>query len=99
MSTVTAVSPIPRHPGRYELGVDGKSFAVLSLDAIERLHLAVGTSVAGLEEQIAHEAAALKVYDRALNMLAFRARASRELARALSERASQRNWWSAPWFG
>jgi regulatory protein len=86
MSTVTAVSPIPRHPGRYELAVDGKSFAVLSLDAIERLHLAVGTSVAGLEEQIAHEAAALKVYDRALNMLAFRARASRELARALERK-------------
>ena len=39
--------------------------------------------MAGREEQIAGEAAQLKVYDRALNMLAFRARSSAELARSL----------------
>jgi len=83
MLTITAITPTPRHPGRFELLVDGKSFATLSLDAIERLQLAVGRSVAGLEERIATEVAQLKVYDRALNMLAFRARASAELARAL----------------
>jgi regulatory protein len=57
--------------------------ATLSLDAIERLALSVGRSVAGLEERIALAAAQLKVYDRALNMLAFRARSSAELVRAL----------------
>ena len=81
--TITAITPTPRHPGRFDLIVDGTSVATLSLDAIERLKLAVGGSVIGLEERIAHEAAGLEVYDRALNMLAFRARASKELARAL----------------
>lgn len=85
-NTISAITPIPRHPGRFELMVDGRSFATLSLDAIERLKLVVGGSVAGLEERIAHEAAALRTYDRALNMLAFRGRASRELARALERK-------------
>jgi len=83
MPTITAITPTPRHAGRFELLVDGKSFATLSLDAIERLRLMVGGSVEGLEERISHEAAALRTYDRALNMLAFRGRASRELARSL----------------
>ena len=83
MALITAIVAAPRHPGRYEVLVEGKRFATLSLDAIERLRLVVGGSVSGAEERIAHEAAALKVYDRALNMLAFRARSSAELARAL----------------
>jgi len=86
MPTITAVTPTPRHPGRFELLVDGKSFATLSLDAIERLRLVVGGSVEGLEERISHEAAALRTYDRALNMLAFRGRASKELARSLVQK-------------
>ena len=83
MSVITAITPVPRHTGRYELVVDGRGFATLSLDAIERLNLVVGGSVEGREERIAAEAAQLKVYDRALNVLAFRARSSAELARSL----------------
>lgn len=83
MPVVTAITPAPRHPGRFILLVDGKGHATLSLDAIERLKLVVGASVAGLEDRIEREAASLKVYDRALNMLAFRARSSAELARSL----------------
>jgi regulatory protein len=90
MSVITAITPTPRHPGRFELLVDGKSFATLSLDAIERLDLAVGGSVAGREAAIAREAAELKVYDRALNMLAFRARSSAELARSLVRKGEPR---------
>jgi regulatory protein len=81
--TITAIAPVPRHPGRFEVLVEGKRFATLSLDVIERLGLVVGGTVAGAEERIAHEAAAIKVYDRALTMLAFRARSSAELARSL----------------
>lgn len=80
---ITAISPAPRHPGRFELLVDGRPMATLSLDSIERLHLAVGRTVVGLDARIADEAAQLKVYDRALNLLAFRARSSAELARTL----------------
>lgn len=83
MGLITAITQLPRHPGRFEVLVDGRSVATLSLDAIERLSLAVGRSVAGLEERLATEASQLKVYDRAVNMLAFRARSSAELARAL----------------
>jgi regulatory protein len=80
---VTAISPTSRHPGRFDVLVEGKRFATLSVDAIERLNLAVGDDVAGREALIEREAAALHVYDRALNMLAFRARSSAELTRAL----------------
>jgi regulatory protein len=83
MNVITAIIPTPRHPGRFDLEVDGKSVASLSLDVIEQLQLVVGGSVAGREERIAREAAQVKVYDRALNMLAFRARSSAELARSL----------------
>jgi regulatory protein len=83
LSTISAIQPTARHPGRFDILVDGTSIATLSLDAIERLQLAVGGSVVGREERIALEAAQLKVYDRALNMLAFRARSSAELARLL----------------
>jgi regulatory protein len=86
MNVITAIHPTPRHPGRFEILVDGRSFATLSLDAIERLQLAVGGTVAGREERIAREAAQLKVYDRALNMLALRARSSAELARSLVQK-------------
>jgi regulatory protein len=83
MPLITAITPSPRHPGRFTILVDGKSYATLSLDSIEQLELVVGGSVAGLEERVDHEAARLKVYDRAVNMLAFRARSSAELARSL----------------
>jgi regulatory protein len=83
MPTITALTPSPRHPGRFDLLVDGRPIAILSLDAIERLRLGVGADVAGREEEIALAAAELKVYDRALNLLAFRARSSAELGRSL----------------
>jgi regulatory protein len=82
-SIITAITPSPRHPGRFTVLLDGKSYATLSLDSIERLKLVVGGTVDGLEERVEREAARLKVYDRALNMLAFRARSSAELARSL----------------
>jgi len=88
--TISAITPIPRHPGRFDVLVEGKRYATLSLDAIERLRLAVGGTVAGLEERIAGEAAQLKVYDRALNMLAFRARSSAELVRGLVRKGEMR---------
>jgi regulatory protein len=83
VSAITAITPTPRHSGRFDVLVDGEHVATLSLDAIERLQLAVGRDIHGIEARIADESAQVKVYDRALTMLAFRARASAELARAL----------------
>ena len=90
MSVISAIVPTPRHPGRFDILIDAASTLTLSLDAIERLGLRVGRDVAGLEERIAAEATQLAVFDRALNMLAFRTRSSAELARALVRKGAAR---------
>jgi regulatory protein len=90
MSLITGIVPVPRPAGRFSVLVDGRESAVLSLEAIERLRLAVGRSVAGLEESITIEARRLHTYDRALNILAFRARSSSELARSLVRKGEER---------
>ena len=86
MSVISAIAPAPQHPGRFHILVDGALVATLAIDAIERLQLAVGRSVAGLHDRIATENAHLKVYDRAVNMLAVRARSSSDLAAALRKK-------------
>lgn len=70
--------------------VDGREIAVLTLEAIERLRLAVGGAIDGLEDQVELERLRLHAYDRALNMLAFRARSSSELARSLQQKGEER---------
>jgi len=90
MSVISSIVPAPRHPGRFDILIDGISSATLSLDAIERLGLRVGRDVSALVDAIAIEATQLAVYDRALNMLAFRARSSAELARALVRKGADR---------
>ena len=89
MSVISAIVPAVRKPGRFDVIVDGDSLATLSLDVIERLHLSVGFEVGGLLDAIAAEAAQLAVYDRALNMLAFRARSSNELSRSLVRKGAE----------
>lgn len=91
MSVISEIVPAPRHPGRVELVVNGHSLAIVSLDVVERLRLTVGRSIAGLEEQIAAAAAQLRAYDRALNMLAFRARSAAELTRALIRKGEDKD--------
>jgi regulatory protein len=90
MSVISAIVPAPRPAGRFAVLVDGRERAVLSLDAIERLGLVVGRPIAGLEDAIALEGARLQSYDRALNMLAFRARSSSELARSLIRKGEEK---------
>jgi len=84
MPVITAVTPSPRREGRFDILVDGKPAATLSLDAIERLRLHIGTEYGErLAESVALEGARLRTFDRALDLLAFRARATRELRNAL----------------
>jgi regulatory protein len=90
MSVISGIIPTPRHPGRFDVIVDGDAIATLSIDIIERLQLAVGRDVSAIVDRIAGEAAQLKVYDRALNMLAFRARSSAELARTLVRKGEEK---------
>lgn len=83
MSVISAIAPAARHPGRFDVFANDEFIARLSIDALERLQLSVGIDIADIMGRVEHEAALVKVYDRALNMLAFRARSSAELARAL----------------
>ena len=84
---ISAILPSPRHPGRFQLIVDGRAHALLSLDAIERLAIGVGTELdERAEGAVQREAAILHTYDRALNMLALRARSSAELRRQLQRK-------------
>jgi regulatory protein len=90
MSVISGIVPAPRPAGRFAVLVDGREAAVLTLEAIERLRLAVGRSVIGLEDQIALEAKRIHTYDRAVNILAFRARSSNELARSLQRKGEEK---------
>ena len=90
MPVITGIVPAHRPAGRFSVLVDGREIAVLTLEAIERLRLAVGGAIDGLEDQVELERLRLHAYDRALNMLAFRARSSSELARSLQQKGEER---------
>ncbi len=83
MAVITGIIPSPKKPGRFELAVDGRHEATVSLETIERLGLAIGRAYDGVRAEVQREAAVLSTYDRALNMLALRARSARELRRQL----------------
>lgn len=85
---ITAITAAARLPGRFEIDVNGGSFASLSLEALERLRISIGSDITDRVEAVLAEAARLAVYDRALNMLAFRARSATELSRALVRKGS-----------
>jgi regulatory protein len=81
---VTAIVANPRRNGRFSVIVDGSLAATLSLEAIERLQLSVGTVLdERLHAALQREAMIVATYDRALNMIALRARSSSELRRLL----------------
>jgi regulatory protein len=83
MPVITGIIPSAKKPGRFGVLVDGRHEATLSIDSVERLALAVGRAYDDLRDAVQREAALLATYDRALNMLALRARSSRELRRQL----------------
>ena len=81
---VTAIIANPRRNGRFDVVVDGSVAATLSLEAIERLQLSVGAIVDDrLGAALQRETSVVATYDRALNMIALRARSSVELRRLL----------------
>jgi regulatory protein len=83
MSVITGIIPSARKAGRFDVLVDGRHEATLSIEAVERLALAVGRTYPEVRHLVQREASLLATYDRALNMLALRARSSRELRRQL----------------
>jgi regulatory protein len=83
MPVITGIIPSAKKPGRFDLLVDARHEATVSIGTIERLGLAVGRSYDHVRAGVQREVAVLATYDRALNMLALRARSSRELRRQL----------------
>ena len=84
MAVITAIAGSAKKEGRFVVEVEGKPAFTVSLDIIERLQLRVGATVDDrLAAALSEEAAALGAYDRALTMLAFQPRSSRDLKRRL----------------
>jgi regulatory protein len=87
MSTITQISEHPRKPGRYVIDVDGKQVAVVTADALAATKARIGAVVDHRLAVHLNEANELTVaYDRALNLLTFRARSARELHRRLVQK-------------
>lgn len=85
MSTmITGIVASLRREGRFDIVIDGGSAATLGLEAIERLGLSVGRELTPeLRAAVQREAQAMQTVDRALDMLAARARSTRDLRRQL----------------
>lgn len=89
MNTVTRITEHPRKPGRYIIDVDGHEFAVVNVDALAETRTHVGVVIDDARAAQLREAGeVVETYDRALNLLAFRARSSRELGRRLMEKGA-----------
>jgi regulatory protein len=87
---ISSITASPRRTGRFDISIDGTPAATLSIEAIERLQLAVGVVVdAALTAALAHEANVVRTYDRALNMIALRARSSSDLRRLLLRKGEE----------
>lgn len=90
MALVSGIVGSSRKEGRFVLEVDGAAGLTVSLDIIERLGLRVGMELdEGLAARIDDEGAALAAYDRALNLLAFQPRSSRDLKRRLLQKGER----------
>jgi regulatory protein len=89
MQTVTQISEHPRKPGRYIVEVDGREFAVVNVDALTETKTKIGVVIDDARAAQLREAGdVVATYDRAVNLLALRARSSRELSRRLKEKGA-----------
>ena len=87
MNTITQITEHPRKQGRYVVDVDGKQFAVVTADALAATKARVGVIVDDKLAAHLNEANELTAaYDRALNLLTFRARSAHELQRRLVQK-------------
>ena len=92
MSIVTQITEHPRKPGRYVIDVDGGEFAIVNAETLAETKTRVGVVVDDpLAARLRDAAEDVAMYDRALNLLAFRARSARELQRRLTMKGESRD--------
>ena len=86
-AAVTALEQHGRKDGRYVVRLEGVPSATVSAEIVDRLGLGVGRVLARAQLEALRDAAgALQTYDRALNLLAFRARSAADLRRRLVQK-------------
>ena len=91
MQIITNITEHPRKPGRYVVDVDGKAFAIVSAETLSETKTRVGVVVDDrLATRLNDASEDAAMYDRALNLLAFRARSARELERRLTMKGESR---------
>lgn len=91
MQTITGITEHPRKPGRYVVQVDGNEFATVAPEVLAETKTRVGVVVDDrLAARLQDASEDTAMYDRALNLLSFRARSSRELQRRLTEKGGSR---------
>ena len=91
MQTITGITEHPRKPGRYVVQVDGNEFATVAPEVLAETKTRVGVVVDDrLATRLQDASEDTAMYDRALNLLSFRARSSRELQRRLTEKGGSR---------
>ena len=91
MSTVTQIVEHPRKAGRYVVVVDGHDFATVSAETLAETKMRIGVVIDdALAARLNDASEDTAMYDRALNLLSFRARSSRELQRRLTEKGGSR---------
>ena len=83
MPLITGIVASPKFAGRFTIEVDERPAATVGLDTIDRLGLSIGRVYEDVQAAVERDAAALHTFDRALTMLAVRARSERELRRQL----------------
>ena len=87
MAAVTSISEHPRRPGRYVVAVDGVDVAVVGAQLLAEQKLRRGASLTEAQLAALRDGhAEASAYDRALNLLAFRARSAGELRRRLLQK-------------
>lgn len=84
---VTGIVASGRREGRFDIALDGRAAAVVSLELVERLGLRVGAVLDEVRGRALRDAAAeLATYDRALSLLAVQGRSATDLRRRLKQR-------------
>ena len=91
MQRVTQILEHPRKPGRYVVHVDGGEYATVSAETVAEAKLRIGVTIDdAIAARLQDASEDTAMYDRALNLLSFRARSSRELQRRLTEKGGSR---------
>lgn len=84
---ITGIAAAGRRAGRFEVAVDGKTVALVSVDIVERLGLRIGLVLDERAGRALRDAAGmLATYDRAIGLLAVQGRSARDLERKLKQR-------------